>query len=389
MITLFEIIFYISIGVIIYVYSGYPLLIFIASRFISRTETTDPKEWPSITLVIAAYNEEKIIDVKLRNSLELDYPSDKLEIIVGSDASNDRTEEIVKGYANKGVHLLRVEGREGKTAVQNAVTAIATGEFIVFSDANALYSRDTLKLLIRRFSDPSVGCVEGRRMDREEFSTAAGKHELLFRDYESQIKILESMVNSCVGATGPIYAVRKCVYVPLPKEVISDLIEPTMIMCLHNKRQVFEPEAVSSEYVTNSINVEFHRKIRIMTRALYSIAKMNEIGGFLNPFKQGWFAVQFISHRFLRYLVPVFLVLLFTSNFVLLDINFYYYTFLLQCTFLSLGIMGPILDRTGFGPIILRLPYFFLMANTSALIALINRMRMRNIIAWNTNRETG
>ena len=377
------IVFWLSVAAIGYVYVGYPLAIWLVSRFRPCPAVADPERWPSVSLIIAAYNEERTIAGKLTDSLTLDYPQGRLELIVASDGSTDGTDRIVAGFAPQGVRLIRVEGRQGKTAVQNAAAAAATGDILVFSDANARYQRDAIRRLVRHFTRPDVGCVEGRRADVAPAGSATARHERTYRDWESRVKTWESRALSCTGATGPIYAVRRDLYVPLDPAMISDLMEPLLIMGRHGKRQVFEPEAISSEAILPRLTDEFQRKVRIMTRCLNSLRMAPEV---LNPLRTRWFAVQVISHRLLRWLVPVFGVAAFAANIFLLPHPLYHATLLLQVVFLFAAALGAALDRLDLGPACLRLPHYVCAANLAALDALGNCLLRRHIVTWPTQR---
>jgi glycosyltransferase involved in cell wall biosynthesis len=379
-----SLIYWASVAIILYVYIGYPLILKLLSGFFRYEVPPDPAEWPSVSLVIAAYNEEGVIEEKLKNTLRLDYPRDSLEIMVVSDGSTDRTDDIVKQHAAEGVRLVRVEGRQGKTVAQNRAVEEAHGEIVVFSDANAMYDRDAIRKLVRHFARDDVGCVEGRRMDYSPEETVTAEHELKFRDYESWIKTLESRVLSCTGATGPIYAVRRSLYVPLGPDIISDLIEPMMVMYKHRKRQVYEPAAVSREPVFGGMHREFRRKVRIMTRCLHSLGRAAQV---MNPFRTGWFSVQVISHRFLRWLLPVGLLVLLCANVVLARRPFYFVTLIMQGAFYCAAFVGWALEGRELGPKILRLPYYFSAANAASLVAVVNWVTGKSVVAWKTDRE--
>lgn len=377
------ILFWFCVAVISYVYVGYPCAIWLLAQF--KPDRTPPpvSEWPTLSLIIAAYNEERCIRQKLENSLFLGYPRGKLEIIVASDGSTDQTDAIVGEYQSRGIRLIRLEGRQGKTAAQNAAAAQATGDILVFSDANALYESDALQWLTWQFAYNDIGSVEGRRVDFAQEESATAQHELSYRDMESCIKSWESRVLSCTGATGPIYAVRRALYVPLDPAMISDLMEPMLIMTQHHKRHVFEPSAISRESVLPELKDEFHRKIRIMTRCLNSLRMAPQV---LNPFQNGWFAIQVISHRLLRWLVPAFALTAFIANIFLLSQPFYQKTLLLQAVFILLAAIGAALDRLNIGPSALRLPHYFCTVNLAALTAIGNVLRGRNIVMWRTQR---
>ena len=375
--------FWSSVAVIVYVYVGYPLIIWLLSRF-SREPTPPPtNSWPSISLIIAAFNEEHVIEEKLHNALSLGYPRGKREIIVVSDGSTDRTNEIVAGFQTQGVRLIRLGRQQGKTAAQNIAVAQATGDILVFSDANALYEPNALQWLIWHFSREDVGCVEGRRVDFTPQGSATALHELTYRDMESHIKAWESRVLSCTGATGPIYAIRRALYIPLDPVMISDFMEPLLIMCHHHKRHIFEPCAISREAVLPELKDEFARKVRIMTRCLTSLRMAP---GVLNPFRIGGFALQVVSHRLLRWMVPVFALTAFTANVFLLHQPFYRMTLLLQVSFILVSAIGAMLDRLNIGPALLRLPHYFFTANLAAFAAIINCLRNRNFVIWQTRR---
>lgn len=378
------IVFWFCVGALAYAHIGYPFGMWLLALIMPRrVELPDPDPWPPVSLIIAAHNEEKTIAAKLDNALTLDYPPERIEIIVASDGSTDRTDGIVESYRSKGVRLFRIEGHLGKTAVQNASAAVAGGEILVFSDANAIYEKDAVRRLVRHFTRSDVGCVEGRRSDFAESASATARHELTYRDWESRIKVWESRVLSCTGATGPMYAVRRSLYVPLDSALVSDLMEPIMIMFRHRKRQIFEPRALCREPVLGEMKLEFRRKVRIMTRCLNSLRMQPEV---MNPAQGGWFAVQVVSHRLLRWLAPFFAVGAFAANLFLLGRPVYNVTLLLQGAFLGLAAVGLGLDRLGLGPGFLRLPYYFAAANMAALVAAVNCLRGRNVIVWQTQR---
>ncbi len=378
--------FWSSLALIAFVYAGYPAIMRFLAACRRPRPTVDGGEsyLPPATLVIAAFNEERAIHGKLINSLSLDYPRDLLEIVVVSDGSTDRTDAIVASFQSRGVRLIRLEGRQGKTAAQNAAAAAAGGEILVFSDANAFYNPDAIRRLVRPFANPDVGCVEGRRADAAEADSATARHELRFRDWESRLKEWESRVLSCTGATGPIYAVRRSLYVPLNPDLISDFMQPLLVMARHRKRQVYEPRALSRELVFSDMRDEFRRKVRIMTRCLNSLKKTPEV---LAPRRVGVaFAAQVISHRLLRWLTPVFALTAFTANLFLLDGPFYRITLLMQAAFLLAAGIGWWLDRRNTGPACLRLPYTFSAANAAALVAIGNCLMGRHIVSWSTRR---
>ena len=219
----------------LYAYFGYPVLLAILSLFSQRKhESPDvPNHYPEVTLLIAAYNEEDVIEEKVKNSLALGYPQDKLHIVVVSDGSTDRTDEIVKKYEDRGVELFRTE-RLGKTVARNRAVENAKGELIVLTDANAFFRQDALKKLVKHFQDPGVGVVCGALV----LKRADGSENLYWR-YEKLIKRLENKFHSIIGANGSIYAMRRELYDPLPPEVDDDFVEP-LIVYMKGKKAVYE-----------------------------------------------------------------------------------------------------------------------------------------------------
>ncbi len=375
--------FWLSVGVILYVYVGYPLLLALIALVRKPVKLADPDTWPSVTLLITAYNEQANIAAKLDNALTLDYPPDRCQILVASDGSTDDTDAIVRRYADRGVELRRVEGRVGKTQTQNEAMPHARGEIVVFTDADAMFDADAIKQLVRHFQRPAVGCVEGRRCDRAADATTAAPNELLFRDYESLVKRLESRVYSCVGAVGPIMAIRRELYVPLHPDDCSDLIEPMAIMLAHGRRQVFEPRARSRELVLGRVSSEFRRKIRVITDSLASLWRYRAV---MNPFRTGVYAWQVVSHRFLRWILPLFLALALLSNALLVQQPVYGALMGLQLLFYGSALLGALLERFGIGHALLRAPYFFCAANAASLVSVFNCLLGRKYVRWDTAR---
>lgn len=370
-----------------YVYVGYPLLVALLGRLRRSAGGAEPPtdvSLPSVTLLIAAYNEEAALADKLENSLALDYPA--LQIVVLSDGSTDRTDEIALSFASRGVELIRVEGRQGKTAAQNEGVARTEGEVIVFSDANSLYDPDAIRRLVEPLADRAVGVVEGRRVDHApgDSETAATVGERSFRDYESWIKASESRFHTCVGATGPIYAVRRSAYVPLDPSEISDLLEPLMVNARHGLRQVFAPGAVSREPLLARGAQEFPRKVRIITRCLASIARHPSLW---LPIRRPLTTWQLWSHRLLRWLLPIPLLVALGASVALVDLPFYRAALVAQVAFYLLALVGHWQERGGRAPAWSRYPYYFCLANLAALVAIGHALRGRRFRVWSPERS--
>lgn len=362
-------------------YFLYPIILFIASRLQEPSKlTTLIDEYPSVSLIIAAYNEEDIIAEKIENSLDLIYPDEKLEIIVFSDESSDRTDEIVKSYADEGIGLMRIEGRVGKTECQNRVAEAVESDILVFSDANSMYEPDAITNLVRTF-DPDVGCVVGELR----YSVDGGvRGESIYWQYEQYIKRLESAVNSLVGANGSIYAVRASSYVPLPRGETSDFAEPLSIV--ENGGVVkYAADAVAREQTGASTRSELDRRKRIVTRTWNTLTNYTRL---LNPFEYPVFSFQLVSHKLLRWLSPVFLLLALVSNALLVALSsnpVYDVTFALQLLFYGLAAVGSITDRLSIDSLpYIQVPYYFLVANYGMSVGLYRFLGGTNIVTWET-----
>ncbi|MFO0706484.1 MAG: glycosyltransferase family 2 protein [Nitrospira sp.] len=288
---------------IAYVYVGYPILIGLLARVMPRPVRQGEIE-PTVTMVISAFNEAHVIGEKLNNAIGLDYPKDKIEILVVSDASTDATDDIVRSFSGQGVKLIRMAERGGKTVGLNAALKAAQGEIVIFSDANIMYRRDTARRLVCNFSDASVGCVTGDSQYVDDPHSAAHAQENTYWGYERFIRSMESLVGSTVGGDGAIFAIRRELYQPLSADTINDLVVPLQIVA-RGHRAIFEPTAIGLEPSAGDFRKEFRRKRRIVNRSWKGVMS---VPGILNPFRVGLFAWQVWSHKVLRWLVLPFLV---------------------------------------------------------------------------------
>jgi cellulose synthase/poly-beta-1,6-N-acetylglucosamine synthase-like glycosyltransferase len=332
-------------------------------------------------LIISAYNEQEVISEKLQNSLQLDYDAEKLEIIVVSDASDDLTDNIVASFYDSGVKLVRMTERLGKTAGLNKAVSNATGEIIVFSDANALYNESAIKMLVRNFEQIDVGCVVGESKYSDSKSDAE-KSESLYWRYETLIKKLESDTGSVVGGDGAIYAIRHNLYQEMPDDALSDFVNPLQIIS-QGKRCIYEPEAFSTEAAAGSYFKEYRRKVRIVNRAWRSLMSMKFL---LNPIRFGFFSWKLISHKLLRWLVPFFLCGAFTANIVLVfHDRIYILVFALQCLFYSLAIAGLLSQRRSL-PACIFVPYYFCLVNLASAKGIVEAYQGKTYATWSTAR---
>lgn len=373
-----EVVFISSLASVVYVYLGYPLLLAIVSRFLRRVDPSiDNSYLPSVSLIISAYNEQKIIAKKLRNTLTLDYPHDKLEIIVLSDGSTDKTDEIVKEFESEGVRLVSLEDRKGKTYCQNLGVELTQNDILVFSDANGLYQEDTIRKLVRHFADSSVGAVSGEAHYTNPQDTVAGHAEGLYLRYEHAVKQMESRVVSVAGASGPVYAVARKAYVPLTADLISDFLEPILVFRSGYKVQ-YEPAAISVEEAANDLRIEFSRKRRIVNRAWRGLWSVKEL---LNPLKYGLFAVQLVSHKLFRWLVPVALIAMLSSNLFCLEQAWCRVALLLQLAFYLAAAIGYKWQNLPLYPVT-----YFCLVNSASLLGIFDAVVGRHRVTWETER---
>ena len=295
-------------------------------------------------MIIAAYNEERDIARKIENTLALDYPKEKLEIIVASDCSTDGTDEIVRGYADRGVILHRRPERIGKSVAQNQAMRFSKGNVLVFSDATTMYERDTLRKIVRSFADPEVGCVAGRLVYVSGSDAAVGKGCRSYWGYEVFLKECESRLGSLIGVSGCLYAVRRSNYARIALDMSSDFVIATEIH-LQGMRTVYDSEAVSTENTNKRGKDEFRMRVRVIEQTMSALGRYREV---LNPLRHGVYALQMISHKVMRYSAPLFMVTLFVSNlFLINDSEFYLLTFLAQSLFYVAALAGWVCAQGG------------------------------------------
>lgn len=355
-----EILFWAAAGLLAYTYGGYPLILWAWGTLSGRTSRKQPFE-PKVTLLIAAYNEEKVIAQKLENSLSLDYPHEKLEIVVASE-STDNTNTIVQGFAPQGIILRAFPERVGKAAMLHVSVPDAGGEIVVFSDANAFYERDALRKLVSHFADERIGCVSGQ-LEFDHYKRNPTKTtEALYWKYEAWVKRLESRLFSLLGANGSIFALRKELYAPLSPTRGDDFELPVRVL-LQGYGVVLEPEAISREKPTETTSTEFRRRIRIVS-GMFTSAWF--LAGEAVRRRAGFVLLQLLSHKFLRWLSAMFLLLLLASSAALAG-PFYQGALGLQALFYGLALVGWLLDVRGNAvPMLFHLPYYFCAIHVAA-----------------------
>ncbi|MDQ3777387.1 MAG: glycosyltransferase family 2 protein, partial [Actinomycetota bacterium] len=300
-----ETLFWTATATVLYTYVLFPLLLFLRAWLRPRPHTNADVS-PTVSIVIAARNEERAIGAKLENLLALDYPPDRLEIVIASDGSKDGTEEVVRAYEDGRIRLLALP-TSGKAAALNEAVAASRGEILVFSDANSMYERDAIRMLVRPFADPSVGGVAGnQRYAPPDGSDGSAVGERNYWSFDRALKIAESRAGNVISATGAIYAVRRTLFRGVPPGVTDDFVASTAVIA-QGHRLVFEPNAVAYEPPGASSGAEFDRKVRVMTRGFRAVWTTREL---LDPRRHGFYALQLASHKLLRRLMAAPLVVI-------------------------------------------------------------------------------
>jgi len=372
--------FWFSLFMVFYAYAGYPMVL----RMLSLSQGGGNRaaggygsgvQLPTVSLLISAYNEEAVIDKKLENALSLDYPRERLEIVVISDGSTDRTNEIVSRYAGKGVLLRHYEGRIGKTACLNRTVPLAAGDVIVFSDANSLYNRDSLREMTRHFRDPGIGCVTGWTKylsGKKEDTGSLG----IYARLELLTKKFESRIGSSVGADGAIFAIRKKLYQPLEPHDINDFIIPLTVV-EQGYRAVLEEKAFCFETSAGSARGEFQRQVRITNRTIRALVNKRRL---LNPVRFGIFSFELFSHKACRFLVPLFLIVLLISGLALAGrSSLYLAAFVAQAVFyIAAASAGRVPYLSG----VLAAAHAFVMVNCAVLLAWIRYFQGVTYTTW-------
>ena len=333
------IVFYISIAFVLYVYFGYPVFLWFWRRIACRTVQKTNYE-PSVSIIVAAYNESASIEGKILNLLALDYPAQKVQIILSLDGPTDDTELVARKYETDRMIVLLSKQHGGKAEALNCGVAKATGKILVFADARQLLDRNAVRELVSNFEDVSVGAASGELMLLDEFGKEAKDAIGLYWRYEKKMRSMESDIHSTVGATGALYAIRRELYRPIPSHTILDDVAIPMNAVLDGKRVVFDRAALAYDWGANSPVTEFKRKVRTLTGNFQLVKQMPQL---MVPWRNPVF-IQFVSHKVGRVLVPYFLVMLFVSNLFLNGAG-YRGILALQCVWYLLACIGAVVTR--------------------------------------------
>lgn len=380
--------FWFAVFFILYVYFGYPLLVALLARF-RPARPPELKELPSVTLLIAAYNEEKVIASKLENSLALDYPREKLQILVAADGSSDRTPEIVRQFEAQGVELNYIPERNGKMAALVRAMPRARGSIVVISDANNMYNAQAIRELVKPYGDPKVGATTGAKLileDERQLSFAEG----FYWKYESWIKENETRLSTCTSAVGEMLSIRKELFQPPTRKIVNDDRYTVFSLIRRGYRVYYNPAARSYETVSKTARDEIVRRTRMVAGAYQTVAMAGE----LLPFNRPLVLWQVISHKYLRAYVPFAMILALVSNLALVlfpppggsfwqlasPFNGIFLGF--QAVFYALAVFGNFVRFKGPLGKLLYLPTFLVNSNYAVLMGLFSFLTNKNVHLW-------
>lgn len=379
-----QILFWALVMLVFYAYMGYGVVLFsfvkIKRLFHQKIHLKDDF-LPDVTLVVAAFNEESVIGEKIRNSLELDYPQDKIQYLFVTDGSTDQTPEIIKRFSH--LHLLHESERSGKIAAAERAVRFATSEILIFTDANTFLNREAIKQMVRHFQLPNVGAVAGeKRILTDKNEEASGAGEGIYWRYESALKNWDSELHSVVGAAGELFAIRKDLYEPLPKDTIIEDFYLTLRIAQKGYKVAYESEAYAMEAPSASVKEEFKRKVRIAAGGIQAVVRLKSL---LNPFKYGLLCFQYVSHRVLRWtLAPLALPFILALNTWLAfsGREFYQGMLALQLLFYALAGLGYMFESKKMRVKILFVPFYFCMMNFAVYKGFIKYMNRSQSVLW-------
>lgn len=373
-----ETFFFLSVVLVFYIYAGYPLLAAGLAACLHQTVKKKTFE-PPVTILISAYNEAEGIATTIENKLGLEYPQNKLEIIVISDGSTDRTDAIVQSFAAHGVRLLRQEPRAGKTSALNMAVPLAKGDIIIFSDANSLYAPDTLRKLLANFADEKVGYVTGKMIYANPDGTPIGEGCSAYMKYENALRSIETRLGSVVGVDGGIDAVRATLYRPMNADQLPDFVQPLKVV-EQGYRVVYEPEAVLWEPTLKDTEDEYRMRVRVSLRAFWALFDMRQL---LWPGGNPLFAWQLWSHKVLRYLCFWFLLVAYVTNWLLLG-NGEGYTVMLVLQHAGYvgALAAPRTKRAGVWGKLLTFSRYFVLLNLAAAHAFAKFLLGKKQVVW-------
>jgi poly-beta-1,6-N-acetyl-D-glucosamine synthase len=371
---------------ILNVYVLYPISLIVLRKMSNRRQFVQRSGlYPSVAMLCAAHNEDQVIRDKIANFLALEYPPDKLFLYIGSDGSTDRTNEILRSFRENDRIRVRYFERRGKGAVVNELIQEIDAEIVVFSDANTIYHKDSVAMMVRRFDDPSVGGVCGNLFLTAPKQNAGMIGEEKYWLIETWLKKMESSIHSLIGATGGIYAIRRVLYEqqPVDRRIADDLLLP-MRIAAKKYRIVFEEDAHAFEDTNADMFLEFHRRVRNAVGSIAVLSFWSELSPGYNLF----FKYSFLSHKLLRWLIPFILLAFFFSTGILAFLNgVFLWLFALQLLLYGIGILGIIAEKFNLRTGVLMLPAYFVLANSAVFLGWFKRSSLGKQATWPTHRS--
>lgn len=378
-------IFWISLFIIFYTYVGYGIILFFIIKlkrvFIKNKNIDEVHFTPSLTLVVAAYNEEKIIEEKIHNTLSLHYPEDKFKIIFVTDGSTDGTDAIIAKYPQ--IKLMHKDGRSGKiAAVHRAMLEVDT-DIVVFTDANTFLNKEALLKISRHYINPKVGAVSGEKRVHIEASSDATAGEGFYWKYESKLKKWDYELYSVVGAAGELFSVRTALYVPVEPDTLLDDFMISMKIAMHGYKIAYDPDAYAMESSSENLKEELKRKVRIAAGGIQSTIRTSKL---FNPFFMPLLSFQYISHRVLRWTItPVLMIFVFFLNiYIVAQTNELLYQLLMiaQIAFYASAIVGWLLESRQVRIKILFIPYYFVFMNYAMILGMFRYFNSGQSVLW-------
>lgn len=390
-----KIIFWVLLFIIVYTYVGYGILLYLIIKIrrflkIGKKTIIDSSYEPEVTLFIAAYNEKDYVQAKMQNSLALEYPKDKLNIIWVTDGSDDGTPDLVKNYPNTTVHHLNE--RNGKIGAMNRGMAFVKTPIVIFSDANTGLGKESIRRIVNLFASPKVGCVSGeKRIINKETDVASGAGEGLYWKYESTLKKWDAELYSVVGAAGELFAIRTELYRHVEPDTLLDDFIISLRVAQDGYTIQYDPDAYAIETASANVKEELKRKIRISAGGIQAIVRLRSL---LNIFKYGTLSFQYISHRVLRWtLTPLCLLILIPLLSILaynegpLTLGLYSIMFWSQLLFYVAALTGWFLENRETRIKILFVPYYFFIMNLSVVLGFFRYIKKSQSVNWERSKR--
>ena len=372
------IVFWISVVAIVYPHVLYPALVWLLGRI--RPRPVRRAAWePTVTVLIPAYNEVACIGETVANKLAQDYPAEKLQIIVVSDQSVDGTDDVVRRFADRGVTLLRREPREGKAAALNEAIRHARGEIVVFSDANTLFAPDAIRRIVENFADPEVGYVTGCLSFVTDAGSASGGGNSAYMRHENGLRALETQAGSIIGVNGGVDAIRRELYVDIPKQLITDFILPLHVLSTGH-RVVYDGRVAAREVANKEMSAEFRMRVRVALRALQGLVYMRRL---LDPWRHPGVAFSIASHKLMRYGAFAFLPVALVAN-AALAVSSPSYRVLLAAQVLAyaLALLGLQARLPRAVRALTVVPTYFIVSNLAFAVAVVKFFRGQTMATW-------